>query len=260
MATSTDSMYATESRSGGFIPSHAAWSSARTPGTDRSPARTAGAGFRSTISAASYSSRSARRGPTWSASGGWATISSATACSPSTRSSGKRLWHFQDVRHDIWDLDVCAPPNLVTIVRDGKRVDVVTCMAKSGHLFVLDRVSGKPIFPVRLAARAGVETSRRTDRALSAGSGNARADFPQRIQSGRHHRSHAGGARVCPEGGGALELRIFRAVHGRKADAVHRIARRRGMVGCGGRCADRPALCDVESLGVEDHGDCERRA
>ncbi len=64
--------------------------------------------------------------------------------------TGQRLWHFQDVRHDIWDLDVCAPPNLVTIVREGKRVDVVTCMAKSGHLYVLDRVSGKPIFPVRL--------------------------------------------------------------------------------------------------------------
>lgn len=64
--------------------------------------------------------------------------------------TGKRIWHFQDVRHDIWDLDVCAPPNLVTIMRDGKRVDVVTCMAKSGHLFVLDRMSGKPIFPVRL--------------------------------------------------------------------------------------------------------------
>ncbi len=64
--------------------------------------------------------------------------------------TGKRLWHFQDVRHDIWDLDVCAPPNLVTIQRGGKQVDAVTCMAKSGHLFVLDRVSGKPIFPVRL--------------------------------------------------------------------------------------------------------------
>jgi quinoprotein glucose dehydrogenase len=64
--------------------------------------------------------------------------------------TGKRLWHFQDVRHDIWDLDVCAPPNLVTITREGKRVDVVTCMGKSGHLFVLDRVSGKPVFPVRL--------------------------------------------------------------------------------------------------------------
>lgn len=64
--------------------------------------------------------------------------------------SGKRLWHFQDVRHDIWDLDVCAPPNLVTITHEGKRIDVVTCMGKSGHLFVLDRVSGKPVFPVRM--------------------------------------------------------------------------------------------------------------
>jgi quinoprotein glucose dehydrogenase len=71
--------------------------------------------------------------------------------------TGKRLWHFQDVRHDIWDLDVCAPPNLVTIMREGKRVDVVTCMAKSGHLFVLDRVSGKPVFPVRMR-RAPVST------------------------------------------------------------------------------------------------------
>ena len=47
--------------------------------------------------------------------------------------TGKRLWHFQDVRHDIWDVDVCAPPNLVTIVRDGRRVDVVTCMSKAGQ-------------------------------------------------------------------------------------------------------------------------------
>lgn len=71
--------------------------------------------------------------------------------------SGKRLWHFQDVRHDIWDLDVCAPPNLVTIVRDGRRVDAVTGMSKAGHLLLLDRLSGKPIFPFRLR-RAPVST------------------------------------------------------------------------------------------------------
>lgn len=64
--------------------------------------------------------------------------------------TGRRIWHFQDVRHDIWDLDVCAPPNLVTIEKEGRRVDVVTCMAKSGHLFVLDRLTGQPVFPVRL--------------------------------------------------------------------------------------------------------------
>lgn len=64
--------------------------------------------------------------------------------------TGERRWHFQDVRHDIWDLDVCAPPNLVTIVRDGRRVDAVTCMSKAGHVYVLDRLTGQPVFPVRL--------------------------------------------------------------------------------------------------------------
>jgi quinoprotein glucose dehydrogenase len=71
--------------------------------------------------------------------------------------TGERRWHFQDVRHDIWDLDVCAPPNLVTIEKDGRRVDVVTSMSKAGHLFVLDRETGKPVFPVRLR-RAPVST------------------------------------------------------------------------------------------------------
>jgi quinoprotein glucose dehydrogenase len=64
--------------------------------------------------------------------------------------TGKYLWHFQNVRHDIWDLDICAAPNLVTIVRDGRRVDAVTGMAKSGTLLLLDRLTGKPIFPFRL--------------------------------------------------------------------------------------------------------------
>lgn len=64
--------------------------------------------------------------------------------------SGRRLWHFQDVRHDIWDLDVCAPPNLVTLRREGRSVDAVTAVAKSGHLMLLDRLSGKPLFPWRL--------------------------------------------------------------------------------------------------------------
>lgn len=64
--------------------------------------------------------------------------------------TGRRLWHFQDVRHDIWDLDVVGPPNLVTIERDGRRIDAVTCFSKAGNVYVLDRVSGKPIFPVRL--------------------------------------------------------------------------------------------------------------
>lgn len=71
--------------------------------------------------------------------------------------TGRRLWHFQNVRHDIWDLDNAAPPTLVSIQRDGRQVDAVTCVSKPGVLLLLDRVSGKPIFPFRLR-RAPVST------------------------------------------------------------------------------------------------------
>ncbi|MBP9900399.1 MAG: PQQ-binding-like beta-propeller repeat protein, partial [Verrucomicrobia bacterium] len=64
--------------------------------------------------------------------------------------TGQRLWHFQEIRHDIWDLDIPAPPNLATINRAGKRVDVVAVVTKIGNTLLLDRVTGKPIFPFRL--------------------------------------------------------------------------------------------------------------
>ncbi len=64
--------------------------------------------------------------------------------------TGRRLWHFQEIRHDIWDLDIPAPPNLATITRDGRRVDVVAACTKIGNTLLLDRVTGKPIFPFRL--------------------------------------------------------------------------------------------------------------
>ncbi len=64
--------------------------------------------------------------------------------------TGKRLWHFQEIGHDIWDLDLPAPPNLATITREGKRVDVVAAVSKIGNTLLLDRLTGKPIFPFRL--------------------------------------------------------------------------------------------------------------
>lgn len=64
--------------------------------------------------------------------------------------TGKRLWHFQEIRHDIWDLDLPAPPNLLTITREGKKVDVVAVVSKMGNTLLFDRVQGKPIFPIRL--------------------------------------------------------------------------------------------------------------
>ncbi|GAB2588946.1 outer membrane protein assembly factor BamB family protein [Spirosoma areae] len=67
--------------------------------------------------------------------------------------TGKRLWHFQAVHHDIWDRDFPAPPNLLTVTNNGpdgrpRRIDAVAQVTKSGHVFVFDRVSGKPLFPI----------------------------------------------------------------------------------------------------------------
>ena len=64
--------------------------------------------------------------------------------------TGKRRWYFQNVRHDIWDLDCPAPPVLLTITRDARKIDVVACLSKVGDTLLLDRMSGKPIFPFRL--------------------------------------------------------------------------------------------------------------
>ena len=63
-------------------------------------------------------------------------------------SSGERVWHFQTVHHDLWDFDLPCPPNLVTVTRDGQRIDAVAQVTKMGHLFLLDRETGKPLFPV----------------------------------------------------------------------------------------------------------------
>jgi glucose dehydrogenase len=62
--------------------------------------------------------------------------------------TGKLRWHFQMVHHDIWDYDACAPPNLITVRRDGKEIPAVAEVTKMGFVFVLDRLSGKPLFPV----------------------------------------------------------------------------------------------------------------
>ena len=62
--------------------------------------------------------------------------------------SGKRLWHFQAVKHDIWDRDFPSPPTLVTITHDGKKVDAVAQTSKQGWLYLFDRVTGRPMFPM----------------------------------------------------------------------------------------------------------------
>jgi quinoprotein glucose dehydrogenase len=62
--------------------------------------------------------------------------------------TGERVWHYQAVHHDIWDRDLPAAPNLVTVVHGARRIDAVAQITKSGHVFLLDRQTGKPLFPV----------------------------------------------------------------------------------------------------------------
>jgi quinoprotein glucose dehydrogenase len=62
--------------------------------------------------------------------------------------TGKRVWHFQFVHHDVWDRDLPAPPTLVTLRRDGRTIDAVAQATKHGFVFVFDRATGKPLFPI----------------------------------------------------------------------------------------------------------------
>jgi len=62
--------------------------------------------------------------------------------------TGKRIWHYQTIHHDIWDKDLPANPNLVTITKDGKKIDCVAQITKTGFVFLLNRDNGEPIYPI----------------------------------------------------------------------------------------------------------------
>lgn len=62
--------------------------------------------------------------------------------------TGKRLWHFQGVHHDQWDRDFPSPPSLLTVLHDGKRIDAVAQTTKQAYVYLFDRATGKPLFPI----------------------------------------------------------------------------------------------------------------
>ena len=62
--------------------------------------------------------------------------------------NGKRIWHFQTIHHDIWDRDLPVAPNLVSITKEGKKIKALVQVTKSGYLFVFDRLSGEPLYPI----------------------------------------------------------------------------------------------------------------
>ena len=62
--------------------------------------------------------------------------------------TGKRIWHFQNIHHDVWDRDLPTAPALVTVTHNGKKIDAVAQPTKTGFVYLLDRETGKPLFPV----------------------------------------------------------------------------------------------------------------
>ncbi|MCF8463041.1 MAG: PQQ-binding-like beta-propeller repeat protein, partial [Rickettsiaceae bacterium] len=62
---------------------------------------------------------------------------------------GEIIWSFQEVNHDVWDLDISAPPIVTSITRSNKKIDVVIAVTKLGNTIILDRLTGKPIYPFR---------------------------------------------------------------------------------------------------------------
>lgn len=78
--------------------------------------------------------------------------------------TGKRLWHYQLVHHDLWDYDLPAPPTLVTVKKENRNIDAVAQVTKMGMVFLFDRNTGKPLFPIEerpvaVSALSGEQTS-----------------------------------------------------------------------------------------------------
>jgi quinoprotein glucose dehydrogenase len=64
-------------------------------------------------------------------------------------STGKRIWHFQGVHHDVWDRDFPSPPALLTVEHNGKKVDAIAQTTKQGFVYLFDRATGDPLFPIK---------------------------------------------------------------------------------------------------------------
>lgn len=62
--------------------------------------------------------------------------------------TGKRIWHFQTVHHDIWDRDLPSPPNLIQLNKGGKEIPAIVQTTKNGFIFIFDRLSGEPLYPI----------------------------------------------------------------------------------------------------------------
>ena len=172
--------------------------------------------------------------------------------------TGERLWHFQTVHHDLWDYDLTAAPKLLTVRHDGRLVDIVAQAGKTGFLYVFERKTGTPLWPIEerpvpksevpgevssptqpipdeaAAVRAsGVQARRRQPVHERGGTGEAAASGARRGQRGRVHAvespalSHSVSGRV-----GRRQLGQHRRAIRRPACSTCAASRCRAIAGC----------------------------
>ena len=113
--------------------------------------------------------------------------------------TGKRIWHFQGVRHDLWDWDFPAAPVLVTVTRDGRRVDAIAQITKTGYVYVLDRETGRSLFPIEYRKGASSSIPGEKTAELQAVPTSPPPFHSADARREHDHDANAGGARRGPQ-------------------------------------------------------------
>ena len=107
--------------------------------------------------------------------------------------TGERVWHFQAMKHDLWDRDFPAAPALITITKDGRQVDVVAQIAKNGNTYVLDRETGQPLYPMKAVTAPGLRRPWRAGGHDAAAADAAAAVCAPAVHRGSDHEADARG-------------------------------------------------------------------
>ena len=174
--------------------------------------------------------------------------------------TGKRVWHFQAVKHDIWDRDFPAPPALVRVKRGRRWVDAVAQTTKSGHIYLFERKNGKPLFPIayRKYSPSDVpgEVAAKTQPLPVKPAPFARQFLTEEMLTNRTPEAHRWAVERFRTFHGGTPFVPFRAEQ--ETIIFPRLRRRRGMGWPRVRPGNRTALCERERDGVDFASDPER--